>query len=134
MREITAGDLMNPRILAVPFDMPIQDLAAFLLDHEITGAPVKDEEGLLIGVVSLVDLAAVVAEQDDENEGPELVADIMSDGVIGVDENAPVTEVAERMLKDHLHRVLVLRDGEAVGIVSTSDLLGLLVEDDERED
>jgi predicted transcriptional regulator len=45
MRPITAADLMNPEVLSVPDDMTLSDLAAFLLDNEITGAPVADRRG-----------------------------------------------------------------------------------------
>ncbi len=123
MRPITAGDLMNPEILTVREDMVVNDLAAFLTDNEITGAPVEDAEGKLVGVVSVVDIAA---EGSGENL---LVGDIMTPEVRSVTEDAPVPEVATVMLENHMHRVLVTRDNLPVGIVSTTDLLGLLVEE-----
>jgi CBS domain-containing protein len=139
MRPITAADLMNPEVLSVPDDMTLSDLAAFLLDNEITGAPVADRRGRLVGVVSLVDLveelfddgeddepAATVDGEDDEDS--ELtVADVMTPEVVSLDEDATVSEVAMTMLREHLHRLVVTRDGEPVGIISTSDLLGLLI-------
>lgn len=140
MRPITATDLMNPKVLTVRDDLPLRDLAEFLLDNEITGAPVEDAEGRLVGVVSLVDLAeaaldegafgapAAGGDEGDEAEGDLRVADIMTPEVQAVEEGASVSEVAMTMLKQHLHRLLVVRDGRPVGIISTSDLLGLLVE------
>jgi CBS domain-containing protein len=50
--------------------------------------------------------------------------------VSAVSEDATVAEVATAMLNGHVHRLLVTREGSAVGLVSTSDLLGLLVEGD----
>jgi predicted transcriptional regulator len=131
MRPITASDLMNPLVLAVPSELTVTELAAFLLDNEITGAPVQDASGRLIGVVSVVDVAGVLAREPGD-EQPETVTDLMSPGIISVREDASVAEVASLMLTKHLHRVVVLRGEEAVGIISTSDLLGLLLE--ERED
>ena len=152
MRPITASDLMNPEVLTVRDDMPVRELATFLVDHEITGAPVLDGDGELVGVVSLVDVVAVASEDDGfgmaptffsprdrppaeevvEDLMPEsetlLVRDIMNPDVFWVEEDAPVSDLAMKMLREHLHRLLVLRDGEVVGIVSTSDLLGLLVD------
>ena len=58
-----------------------------------------------------------------------LVKDIMTPTVFSVGEDATVAEIASVMLRGHLHRLLVTRDERPVGIVSTSDLLGLMVEE-----
>jgi len=152
MRLITASDLMNSEVLTVREDLPVRELAAFLVDNEITGAPVVDRRGRLVGVVSLVDIAAVASEDagfggarlDFFSRGEELpdeeevvlgeeaedlrVEDIMNPEIFSVAEDATVSQVAMKMLRDHLHRLLVMRDDEVVGIISTSDLLGLLVD------
>jgi CBS domain-containing protein len=156
MRPITAGDLMNPEVLTVREDMTARELARFLVNNEITGAPVENASGKLVGVVSLVDLAAVASDAGDvasdqsnpdffvrgweDSVTPEeirsfrvdnenlLVGEIMTPTVFSVAEDATVSEVASTMLNGHLHRLLVTRDEKPVGIVSTSDLLGLLVD------
>ena len=164
MRPIVASDLMNPEILTVREDMTVRDLAAFLIDNEISGAPVVSKKGKLVGVVSMVDIAEVASEGADEpagegrGESPAffqrtwkpsagadaaaeleeldldgeelLVADIMTPNVYSVAEDATVSEIAKLMLKHHLHRVLVTDGDQAQGIISSSDLLGLLVDED----
>ena len=174
MRPITAADLMNPKVLAVREDMTLRELAAYLIHHQITGAPVEDGGGRMVGVVSTVDIAeamlagpadadidadagaaagvdlgpgpgAVAAEvagnagnaldaldEEDEPYLPEddvLVRDIMTPAIDSVPEDATVSEVASRMLDSHVHRLLVTRDGRPVGIITTSDLLGLLIDE-----
>jgi len=155
MRPITASDLMNPEVLTVREELTVRELADFLLDNEISGAPVVDGEGRLVGVVSMVDLvesasgeeepAAERSESDfqvsaqeghlseddleDLDESDLRVGDIMTAEIHSVAEDATVSQVAMAMLKDHLHRLLVLREGRVVGIISTSDLLGLLVDE-----
>jgi CBS domain-containing protein len=57
-----------------------------------------------------------------------LVEVIMTPRVFSVPPDATVSEVASLMLKEHLHRLLVIEDGKPRGIISTSDLLGLLVD------
>jgi CBS domain-containing protein len=156
MRPITAADLMNPEVLTVRENLSVRELARFLVDNEITGAPVEDASGKLVGVVSLVDIASVASDSGDvssDQSNPDffvrgwedaidleemidfrvdnedlLVGEIMTPTVYSVAEDATVSEVAEMMLKGHLHRLLVTRDDKPVGIVSTSDLLGLLIE------
>ena len=57
------------------------------------------------------------------------VGEIMTPTIFSVGEDATVSEVASVMLRGHLHRLLVTRDDRPIGIVSSSDLLGLLVEE-----
>lgn len=156
MRLITAGDLMNPEVLTVREDMSVRALASFLVDNEITGAPVEDLSGKLVGVVSLVDIASVASDSggvasdqsnpdffvrgwEDKIDLEEMiefrvdnenlkVEEIMTPTIYSVSEDTTVSDVATMMLKGHLHRLLVTRDEKPVGIVSTSDLLGLLIE------
>ncbi|HEX4499493.1 MAG TPA: CBS domain-containing protein [Thermoanaerobaculia bacterium] len=158
MRPITASDLMNPEVLTVRDDLSVQDLAAFLIENEISGAPVEDAEGRLVGVVSLVDIAAATSgeggrlsrdgsaffiddewgeglDEDDVEELPPAqeglrVAAIMNPKIYSVREDATVSEIASLMLKGHIHRLLVTREDRAVGVITTSDLLGLLVGED----
>jgi CBS domain-containing protein len=153
MRPITASDLMNPEVLTVRDEMSVRDLASFLIENEISGAPVADAEGRLVGVVSLVDVAAVASGVDrrgdgagffgpdwddglDEEDMEDLdqdglrVADIMTPQIFSVPEDATVSQIASMMLKGHLHRLLVTREDRAIGIITTSDLLGLLVGED----
>lgn len=155
MRPITARDLMNPEVLTVREAMTLRELADFLLDNEISGAPVVDGQGRPVGVVSMVDLVEAASEEgelsaggsqpdflasgdegalseddlDDFDDSDLRVGDVMTTDLHSVSEDATVSDVAMTMLKEHLHRLLVLRDGQLVGIISTSDLLGLLVDE-----
>lgn len=157
MRPATAGDLMNPDILTVREDMSVRELARFLIDHEITGAPVEGDSGKLVGVVSVVDIASVASDDGTmrgDRSSPDFfvtgwenkvaieeiqsfriendtlrVAEIMTPEVFSVTEDTRVSEIASTMLRGHLHRLLVTREERPVGIVSTSDLLGLLIDE-----
>jgi CBS domain-containing protein len=159
MRPITAADLMNPRVRTVRQDLTVRELANVLVENEISGAPVEDRFGKLVGVVSLTDIAAALAEDEEELEGERgdfflseweddgmsreeieelgldeaelTVAEIMTPEVFTVREDTPVSEIAQTMIQNHVHRILVTREDRVVGIISTSDLLGLLVEEKE---
>jgi len=157
MRPISASDLMNPRVLTVQQGMTVPELAHFLVANDISGAPVEDGSGKLVGVVSLNDIAEVLADEEEDGDrggaffasewdeglspgeidelppdATELtVAEIMTPEVFTVGEETPVSEIAEAMIANHIHRLLVTREDRVVGIISTSDLLGLLVEEKE---
>jgi len=118
---------MNPNVLAVREDMTVEDLSAFLLDNEITGAPVENVRGQLVGVVSLADIVRATTEELEEGW---VVADIMTPEIYSVSEDATVSEIASTLLDNHLHRLLVTRDDQPAGIISTSDLLGLLIDEE----
>ena len=149
--------MMNPEVLTVPENMTVRELARYLTDNEITGAPVEDVNGKLIGVVSVVDIATVASDSGNvtrERSNPDFyvrgwedkltaeemrdfrvdnedlqVGEIMTPTVYSVGEDATVAEVASVMLRGHLHRLLVCREDHPIGIVSSSDLLGLLVDE-----
>lgn len=159
MKRLTARDVMNPEVLAVRVDLTLSELAAFFAEKQITGAPVADRDGRLVGVVSLMDLAEnhatrtnVVGDQarphfwvrgwedkmsDEETRALHLededllVGDIMTPAVYSVPEDTPVPSLARTMLAGRIHRLLVTQRGRVVGIVTTMDLLKLLC-DDER--
>jgi CBS domain-containing protein len=150
MRPITAADVMNPNVLMVQEDMTVEELASFLVENEISGAPVVDPAGRLVGVVSVTDLAAERANPDffvsewggtlrrDEveelrfgKESEMRVCDIMTPAIYSVDAETPIPEVAETLINSHIHRLLVTSDERVVGIVTSSDLLGLLVREPE---
>ena len=157
-KSLTAQDIMNPEVITVSDEMPVHDLAAFLTDQEISGAPVEDENGSLIGVVSVTDIVRAASSGGDRLmnghdreahfytrgwesklsadeletlhlEDDELkVREIMTPSVFAVEADAPINTVAQSMMDSHLHRLLVVREGKVVGIVSTSDMLSLLAD------
>ncbi len=158
MRELVARDVMNADMLKVRDDMTVAELAEFLVDNEISGVPVENADGHLVGVVSLSDVArsltgrdeAVLTHTESEYylrsweerfnaediaglriaESDETVGEIMTPSILAVDEEMPVGKVAEKMIDARIHRLLVTRGKKVVGILTTTDLLGLLVDED----
>lgn len=152
-------EIMSRDVVMVRDDMTLQEVATFLTENQISGAPVEDTEGRVVGVVSLSDVARATSEQPRLSERPLaerapapdyylrgwerklaveefesfqveepglLVSEIMTPRVHSVDEATPVPDAARMMREAHIHRVLVTSHGKVVGIVTTSDLLGLL--------
>jgi CBS domain-containing protein len=150
MKGLTAKDVMNADVLSVPPDLTVHELAAFLVEHQISGAPVVDHRGQLVGLASLTDIAESDALRDDapEAEAPRrrherardelaglhvqrtdlLVQDIMTPTVYSVNPDTPVAELAQTMIAGRIHRLLVTVDGRVAGIVTSLDLLRLLVD------
>lgn len=147
MRSLTAKDVMNPQVLTVSPDATVEELSVFLVENQISGAPVVDAHGKLLGMASLTDIAESEPLRD-ETEAPAggrrrhgaglrglssrradlLVRDIMTPAAFAVPENTPVAQLARTMVAGRIHRLLVIRDHRTVGIVTSLDLLRVLFE------
>ena len=140
-------DVMSRDLMTVSTEMDIHTLARKLTSAHISGAPVIDAQGQLVGVVSLHDLVAHEGQVGDTETAaywhgdPKLprgfnlmdlsqsettVAHIMTPAVYSIDENAGLVELCDFFLKGEIHRVLVTRKGELVGIVTPTDLIRCL--------
>lgn len=149
--SLSAKDIMTPHIKSVPENWTLQRFAAFLSENQITGSPVVDENGVIVGIATLFDIAdfhlnqvesrpenLLTAEEQQQVrqlrqmifEGmatmPVEVRDIMTPQLLSVAEDTPVRVVAEVMMKEHVHRVFVKREDAIVGIVTTYDMLQLI--------
>lgn len=135
-----ARDVMSQPVITVRPTTPIKEAAALLAEHRISGAPVVDESGELVGIVSEADLIALETTPDPRSQArplpprerplPRTVAEVMTREVIVAEEDTDVAVVAQRMLQGGVKRLPVLRGRRLVGIVSRHDLLELLTRDD----
>lgn len=111
---MNAGDLMTTHVITVDDRARIEDAARLLAHHRISGLPVVNRAGALIGVVTEHDLLA---------KSGTLVSEIMSRGVISVTPETDAEAVALLLSDRRVRRVPVLDHGRLVGIVSRSDLV-----------
>jgi predicted transcriptional regulator len=147
-------DLMNPDIMTVADEMTTDQLARYLIEREISGAPVVDSQGHLIGVVSMTDIGRNLAEPSDfassrrssfyrdadadltledlgqryVEERAVTVRDVMTSAIHQVPVTASVGEAARIMVDQHIHRLVVTQGKEPVGIITSLDLLKVVAE------
>lgn len=107
-------EIMTSGVISVPEDSTVEDAARTLARHRISGLPVVNAAGGLVGLVTEYDL---ISKQGHS------VAEIMSRGVISVTEDTDVEEVSHLLANRRIRRVPVLRGDRLVGIVSRSDLV-----------
>jgi CBS domain-containing protein len=115
-QTITVGDIMTPDVETVSPETLTENAARILFSQSISGMPVVDEDGKLVGVVTEFDIIA--------KEG-RTVGEIMSTDVVTVAEDTEAETVAQILTSRRVRRVPVVRDGEVIGIVSRSDLVRL---------
>jgi len=152
MKNLTASEIMNRDVIVAQESMTIQELANLLTAKMITGVPVVDLGGSLVGVVSATDIVrssarrtAIARENlessyylrgwEDKVDEDELgsfhveedegltVGEIMTPLIFKVTEDATLAEMADTMIGGRIHRLLITKDDRVVGIVTTLDML-----------
>lgn len=126
-----AAEIMTPDVITVKKYYTIRKMMNILRENKITGAPVVDDDGNLIGIVSRKDIINAVSdlikvhvsiEEIDRKRGQfNWVEGIMTEDVVTVDEDTDVLTVFNLMVEKHIHRVPVMKDGKMTGIISISD-------------
>ncbi len=146
-----ARDIMTTDVVCVYTGTTLQELEKVFLEKGISGAPVIDEQGLLLGVISQTDLIYFhltrgdhplkdsdfyrTAQLDEvlaasgfhiENHDVDFVGDVMTPVVHTVDPETSVLDLARLMTVAKIHRVIITEDRKVVGLVSAMDLLRMV--------
>lgn len=111
---MVARDIMTKEVIAVSPTIAVKEFARTLIRNRISGAPVVDKKGKIVGVVSETDIVFKRGKQ---------VKDIMSKKVISVSEETTVEEIATLMTTHKVRRMPVMSGGKLVGIVSRADIV-----------
>jgi CBS domain-containing protein len=117
--------IMSRDVVSVHPDTPITKVLELLVENDITGVPVVESDGQLVGIVTEKDMIGVLFGQ----ETPSGTArDYMTEDVLSFDENDDIIAVCECLTANHLRRVPILADGRLVGIISRRDLIKYIIE------
>jgi CBS domain-containing protein len=136
------ADIMSTEVVTVSPGTSLKDVAQLLVDHKISGVPVVDDAGGVLGVVSETDLIvkergvprdhggplAWLVDPIDLSERVKLEARIagqaMTSPAVTIAPRRPISAAAERMLERRINRLPVVSDGgRLVGIVTRADLV-----------
>lgn len=110
-------EIMTTAVITVTADAPVPVIAALLRENRISGVPVVDFGGAVIGLVSEFDLLA--------REGA-AAGEVMTSSVIAVSEDTDVDDVRHLLIERGIRRVPVLSGRRLAGIVSRGDVVALL--------
>jgi len=141
-----ARDVMRAPVITIQENATIKDAAKLLVEHRISGLPVVDPKGKLVGVISEGDLvrrqeidtqptrswwlellsADKALAADYIKTHSKKVADVMSRNVITASPNSSVQEIATTMEKNGIKRVPIVREGNLIGIVTRANLVQMI--------
>jgi CBS domain-containing protein len=121
------GDMMAPEPVVIWADAGLGDAAKLLELHHISGLPVVDGTGTLVGVISQTDLLrARATEYLWANWQGLHVKHLMTSPALTIHRDQPLAVAARRMERHHVHRLVVVADSDEslpIGVISTSDLV-----------
>jgi CBS domain-containing protein len=149
------GEVMQQHVVSVGVNTPLIDVYRLFVEEEISGAPVIDEEGTLVGVISSTDLLRAVEEEHDsgglahheyfrdllpysspdwssapddfqDRLGQDKVEDVMTREVLTIRPDASAAEAARLLRENGVHRLFVTDKEQLLGVLSAFDLLALL--------
>lgn len=123
---MTARDCMNRNISSLRPDDDVLTAVRVLVTNQISGAPVIDNIGNLLGMITEKDCMEIALQAGYHGELGGKVSDFMSTDVVTVDTETPVIEIAEHFATRNFRRLPVLESGRVVGVVSRRDVLWLL--------
>lgn len=134
-------EIMKTDIVTIPKGTSYREVAKILLSKRVSGAPVVDERGNIVGVVSEKDLFKAIyptyndfyaapenfvnfdqLEKDTSHASERKVEDFMSPRLITTTPQTPILKVGAIMVATGIHRVPVLEKGQLVGMVSRGDV------------
>ena len=146
-----AKDIMTTTVLTISPDTSVTELARFLTSHNINGAPVVDQEGNILGVVTENDLIyqkkkvhiptvinildSVIYLESPDKMKQEMqkitgvtVKDIFTEEVVTVNPETPLDEIATIMAEKNIHTIPVIEKDQIVGIIGKSDIIKTLIQ------
>jgi len=123
MRSMLVKKYMSKNVVTLTPEMDLLRAGHVLISHEITGAPVLDEHGKLVGILSERDCMRVAIQADYHGIPGGIVKDHMSVNPQSVDPGDSILKLAQLFLNGRFHRYPVLDNGHLVGVISRRDVM-----------
>ena len=122
---LTARDLMTDRVVTIGADAFLQEAIEVIIEMQVSGLPVVDASGQLIGIITEF---ALLTTAYDATTACETVGQHMTADVLTVNADDPIRKVADQFIVHRVRRVPVLDKGRIVGLITRRDVLKAVFE------
>jgi CBS domain-containing protein len=123
---IRAKEIMSTNVISVKKDDPIFEAVKLLVEKNISGLPVIDDNMTLIGLLSEKDVVDLFYDHEEAED--KTVADYMTKPAVSFDGNNALLNVCNFLVKNIFRRVPITTDGKLVGIISIQDILNSVLQ------
>ena len=123
MNEIKA--IMTTDVITVGRKTPIYKAIEILLENDITGLPVVDDDMTLAGIITEKDILKLLSVLENDSA---TVEDFMTKEVVSFDLHEDLIAVCECLIKNHFRRIPILSNGKLTGIISRKDIINYILE------
>jgi CBS domain-containing protein len=113
-------NVMTDCPIVVHPETTIDDAIEVLLTHRVSGLPVVDGQGFLVGVISEIDIIDLVYKAEIDGS---LVGDFMCREIKSLDAEASLDDAASMFCGKNVRRIPIVRDGKLIGVLSRRDLI-----------
>ncbi len=117
-----AKDIMISAVISCRTDTPIYDAIQLLIENNITGLPVVNEDMTLAGIITEKDVMKLLY-YDGVDDNPSSVEKFMTKEIVSFDENESLIEICDSFITNHFRRVPILSNGKLAGIISKRDII-----------
>ena len=117
--------IMQTSVITVKTQTPIYEAIEVLVENDITGLPVVNDDMTLVGIISEKDVLNLLSDLKDNSAK---VEDFMTKQVVAFDQDEDLIAICECLIKNHFRRVPILSEGKLVGIISRRDIIKYILE------
>jgi CBS domain-containing protein len=123
LRSMMVRDYMSKNVVTLDPETEILHAVHELITHDISGAPVLDQHGRLIGVLTERDCMQVALQGDYHGMPAGQVKDHMSTNPQSLEPGESILKLADLFINGRFHRYPVLDNGRLVGVISRRDVM-----------
>ena len=118
-------NIMTTDVISVKKNTSIGDAVDLLVENNVTGLPVVDDDMNLVGIISEKDMLSLLSEPE-SSAGK--VEDYMTKDAVSFEQGEDLIAICECLVNNNFRRVPIVDDGRLVGIVSRRDIIKYILE------
>lgn len=125
---VTVKKYMKKVTVTLRPEMEVQEAVAILFKHHLSFAPVVDEKGALVGILTEWDCLESFINEEYYDSPTDIVSDLMASDIMEAAPNMSIFQAAELMIRHKFKQMPVLENNQLVGVISRKDVIRAFLE------